>query len=198
MRAQQCISFTTAQLLVDVLRFVHVDYEVTRMQFNSFNNNERGAALVEFAMVATVFIMVLFGVIEFGRMFWTHNALRDAARRGVRYAAVRKNDSAGITAVKKMVVYGDPNANPASAAPLLPGLTTSNVNVEYQNYNGILLSSRATVSITGYNFQFSVPLIGGSMTMPAYRTSLPGESVGFVPCDVPTSNPLAPCAIIPN
>jgi Flp pilus assembly protein TadG len=168
------------------------------MYIKHFKNKERGAALFEFAIVATVFMTVLFGVIEFGRLFWTHNALRDAARRGVRYAAVRRNDSAGIAAVKKMVVYGDPNANPASATPLLPGLTTSNVNVEYQNYNGILLSSRATVSITNYNFNFSVPLIGGSMAMPPYRTSLPGESAGFVPCDVPTANPLASCAIVPN
>src|SRR3982750_2915756 len=85
--------------------------------------NERGAALVEFAIVATVFLSVMFGVIEFGRLFWTHNALRDAARRGVRYAAVRKNDSAGIQAVKNVVVYGNPSGG---TVPVVPGLTTSN------------------------------------------------------------------------
>jgi Flp pilus assembly protein TadG len=168
------------------------------MNKKHFENKERGAALVEFAIVATVFLSVLFGVVEFGRLFWTHNALRDAARRGVRYATIRKNDSAGIQAVKNMVVYGDPNANPATATPVVSGLTTGNVTVEYQNYNGLQLSARATVSITNYNFQFSVPLIGGTVAMPAYRTSLPGESVGYVPCDVPSANPLAPCSIIPN
>jgi Flp pilus assembly protein TadG len=143
-------------------------------------------------------MMVLFGVVEFGRLFWTHNALRDAARRGARYAAIRKNDAAGMQAVKNMVVFGDPNANPSTATPVVSGLTPSNVVLEYQNYNGVLLSSRTTVSITNYNFQFAVPLIGGSLSMPAYRTSLPGESVGFVPCDVPSATPLAPCNIIPN
>lgn len=162
------------------------------------NKNERGAALVEFAVVATVFLTVLFGVVEFGRFLWTHNALRDAARRGARYASIRKNDSAGIQAVKYMVVYGDPNANPSSATPVAPGLTTSNVVVEYVNYSGLQLSSRASVSITNYQFQFAVPLLGGTTTMPAYRTSLPGESVGFVPCDVGGGNPLAACNIIPN
>lgn len=168
------------------------------MKNQSFDNNERGAALMEFAIVATVFLTMLFAVVEFGRFLWTHNALTDAARRGARYATIRKNDAAGITAVKNMVVYGDPNANPVTAKPVAAGLTTSNVAVEYQNYNGVLLSSRATVSIVNYNFQFSVPLIGGSTPMSDYRTSLPGESVGFVPCDVPTANPLAPCAIIPT
>jgi Flp pilus assembly protein TadG len=157
--------------------------------------NERGAALFEFAIVSTVFLSVMFGVIEFGRLFWTHNALRDAARRGVRYAAVRKNDAAGIQAVKNVVVYGDPAGG---STPVVSGLSTSNVNVQYANYNGLQLSSRASVSITGYQFQFSVPLLGGTMNMPAYRTSLPGESAGQVPCDVPSGNPLAPCNIIPN
>lgn len=165
------------------------------MKRNFNKKNERGAALVEFAIVATVFITVMFGVLEFGRLFWTHNALRDAARKGVRYAAVRKNDAAGIQAVKNMVVYGDPNGG---VQPIVPGLTTGNVSIQYQNYNGLQLSSRASVSITGYQFQFSIPLLGGTLNMPAYRTSLPGESVGFVPCDVPAANPLSPCSIIPN
>lgn len=160
--------------------------------------SERGATLVEFAIAATVFLTVLFGVIEFGRLYFTHNALRDAARRGTRYATIRKNDAAGIAAVKKMVVYGDPNANPSTAIPVAPGLTTGNVAVQYQNYNGILLSSRATVTITNYRFQFYIPMLGSQISMPDYRTSLPGESVGFVPCDISSGTPAAPCNIIPN
>jgi Flp pilus assembly protein TadG len=166
------------------------------MNHNKSSNKQRGAALFEFAIVATVFLTMIFGVIEFGRFFWTHNALRDAARKGARYATIRKNDSAGIQAVKYMVVYGDPNANPATATPVVPGLTTSNVAVEYQNYSGVLLGSRTSVSIVNYQFQFALPFVGATTTMPAYRTSLPGESVGFVPCDVP-GNPIAPCNIIP-
>jgi Flp pilus assembly protein TadG len=160
-----------------------------------FNRNEQGKTLVEFAIVGTVFLTVMFGIIECSRMFWTHNALRDAARRGVRYAAIRRNDAAGQQAVKNMVVYGNPAGG---TKPLVNGLTTSNVALEYVNYNGVQLSSRATVKIQNYKFNFSVPLIGGSITMPAYRTSLPGESVGYVPCDVPGPNPLGSCTIIPN
>ncbi len=167
------------------------------MTRNLARRTERGAALVEFAIVSTTFLLLLFGVVEFGRLFWAHNALKDAARRGTRYAIVRKNDAAGIQAVKNMVVYGDPNAG-GGAQPILPGLTTANVNVQYQNFNGVLLSSRATVSITNYKFQFAVPMIGNLLTMPAYRTSLPGESAGFVPCDIPSGTPAAPCNIIPN
>ena len=168
------------------------------MPYRFTKRGQRGASLLEFAIGATVFLTALFGIVEFGRLFWTHNALRDAARRGTRYATIRKNDSAGIQAVKNVVVYGDPNANPATATPLVPGLTTSKVAVDYQNYNGIQLGSRATVSITGYQFQFAVPLVGGGLTLPSYRTSLPGESAGYIPCDVGTGSATAPCNIIPN
>jgi Flp pilus assembly protein TadG len=165
------------------------------MRTNAYRKNEEGRTLLEFAITGTVFLMVLFGVIEFSRLYWTHNALRDAARRGVRYAAIRRNDTAGEQAVKNMVVYGNPNGG---TTPLVSGLTTSNVGLEYVNYNGVQLSSRATVKITNYKFKFSIPMIGATINMPAYRTSLPGESVGYVPCDLPATNPLASCNIIPN
>ncbi len=162
------------------------------------NKNQRGAALVEFALVAAVFLTVLFSIVEFGRLLWTHNALTDATRRGARYATLRKSDGAGVLAVQKMVVYGDPNANPGTATPIVSGLTTNDVAVTYANYNGIQLSSKATVSITNYQFRFSVPLIGSTLTLPAYQTSLPGESAGFVPCDIASGTPAVPCNIIPN
>jgi len=59
------------------------------------------------------------------------------------------------------------------------------------------LSARSIVTISYDQFQFSIPLRGGTQTLPAYRTSLPG-SIDYVPSDVPAGNPLAPCTIIPN
>jgi Flp pilus assembly protein TadG len=160
--------------------------------------NERGATLVEFAIVGSIFFAAMFGVLEFGRLLFTHNALRDATRRGARYAAVRKNDAAGIAAVKNVVVYGDPNANPATATPVAPGLTTSNVQVNYVNFNGIQLTASTSVNIINYQYKFFVPLIGTTLNMPAYRTAQTGESAGYVPCDIPSATPAAPCNIIPN
>ena len=54
---------------------------------------ERGASLVEFAIAATVFLTVVFAVVEFGRALWVHNALSDAARRGARYAVMNPASS---------------------------------------------------------------------------------------------------------
>lgn len=139
---------------------------------------ERGAALVEFAIGATVFLMVMFGVVEFGRCLWTHNALSDAARRGARYAV--NHPSSDSTAVKNVVVYGDPEGG---TKPLVDSLTTANVVVEYSNFG--LGEGTVSVRITNYQFQFSVPLIGSTINMPGYSTTLTGENIGYVPANIP-------------
>ena len=167
------------------------------------NKKERGASLLEFAIAASVFLTVVFGILECGRLLWTHNALKDAVRQGTRYATVRRKDAAGILAVQKMVVYGDPFANPGTATPVAVGLTTNDVLVQWNDMdpdNGIQLGDRATVSITNYKFKFAVPLIGGTLNMPNYKTSMPGEALGFVPCNNPLpGESLKPCiTIIPN
>ena len=136
-------------------------------------NNERGATLVEFSIAATVFLTVMFGVIEFGRALWTHNALTDAARKGARYAVVHTATDVGD--VKKVVVYGDTS----STNPILDNLTTANVEVTYSAFT--LDGGTVQVTIKDYDFNFVVPFIGTKIRMPKYTTTLTGESVGTVP-----------------
>ena len=47
---------------------------------------ERGSTLVEFTIGALVFLTAIFGVLEFSRLLFTHNALSDSVRRAARYA----------------------------------------------------------------------------------------------------------------
>ena len=137
-------------------------------------NDQRGSTLVEFAIGATVFLMVMFAVIEFGRALWVHNALSDAARRGARYAVT--HSSADVEAVKNVVVYDDPAGG---TKPVVDSLTTSNVDVSYSNFG--LSGGTATVRITSYQFQFVFPVVSTSIQMPAYATTLTAESAGLLP-----------------
>jgi Flp pilus assembly protein TadG len=138
---------------------------------------ERGSTLVEFAIAATVFLTVMFAVLEFGRALWVHNALSDAARRGARYAVV--HPSSDSAAVKNVVVYGDPAGG---SNPLVSNLTTSNVNVAYSGFG--LSEGTVTVSITNYQFQFVIPMVSTSIQMPSSRTTLTGESAGLIPANL--------------
>jgi Flp pilus assembly protein TadG len=132
---------------------------------------------VEFAIGATVFLTILFAVLEFGRALWVHNALADAARRGARYAVVHPESDAA--SVRNIVVYGDAAGG---STPLVDNLTTSNVNVNYSGFG--LNGGTATVSITSYQFQFVLPLVSTSITMPNYSTTLTAESAGLIPANL--------------
>lgn len=139
--------------------------------------SERGSTLVEFAIGATVFLTVMFAVLEFGRALWVHNALADAARRGARYAVI--HPSTDYAAVKNVVVYGDPAGG---SSPVVDNLTTSNVNIAYSGFG--LNDGSATVSITNYQFQFVLPLLSTSIQMPSYSTTLTAESAGLIPANL--------------
>lgn len=47
-----------------------------------------GAAIIEFALVAPMFLALVFGTIEYGRLLWTQQALQQAAIAGARCMAI--------------------------------------------------------------------------------------------------------------
>lgn len=143
-------------------------------RIKTFKKDEKGSTLVEYAIGASVIIMAVFGVLEFGRALWVHNALCDAARRGARYAVLHQ---LGDPAVKNVVVYDNPDGG---TQPLLPDMTTDNVTVTYSDDFSVN-SGTATVTITGYDFKFVLPFLPVKITMPAYSTTLTGECAGIMP-----------------
>src|SRR5437879_12409267 len=114
--------------------------------------SRRGSALLEFAIAASVLVPLFTGTFQFGYTLYVYNNLQSAVRGGARYASMRSYDSATATpssgfstAVKNMVVYGNPDG---SGQPVSRGLTASNVQIK-QNMHGAAPDS-ITVQITGY------------------------------------------------
>lgn len=52
-------------------------------------HGERGATLVESAIVVSVFFLIIFGIVDFGRAIYTYHMVDNAARLGARFAMVR-------------------------------------------------------------------------------------------------------------
>ena len=70
--------------------------------------NDHGQSVVEFALVLPVFALILFGVIEFGRLWMTVNVLTGAAREGARVAAISGSDfSKGRAAAQNALHAGN-------------------------------------------------------------------------------------------
>jgi Flp pilus assembly protein TadG len=80
---------------------------------------ERGAAAVEFALVLPLLLLVIGGVVDFGRALYTEIILTNAVREGARAAVM---STATLTQVKDRVVAGAPGF---SAADLTVGMPLS-------------------------------------------------------------------------
>jgi Flp pilus assembly protein TadG len=60
--------------------------------------NRRGAAVVEFAVVSPVFFLLVFGMIEYGRLVMVQQLLTNAAREGARVGVLDNSTAAEVTA----------------------------------------------------------------------------------------------------
>jgi Flp pilus assembly protein TadG len=88
-----------------------------RVRWNRKERTERGASALEFALVAPILILLLFGIVTFGLLFAQDLALSNAARQAARFAAV-----AGHTCDQVKLEAQD-------AAPLIDDLALDDITV---------------------------------------------------------------------
>ncbi len=77
---------------------------------------ERGQALIEFAFVMPLLVLILMGVFDLGGAVYAFNVMASAAREGARYGIFNPSDSNGIQQQAK--------ANTAALDPNLISVTT--------------------------------------------------------------------------
>lgn len=98
--------------------------------------------MVEFAIILPILIIVVFGIIEFGRAYNTKITLTHAAREGVREYALTQNSGNGQTAAE----------NAATGLDIL-SLTYSNTPCTVGNPTTVTLN---------YPFQLAIPFFSSS------------------------------------
>jgi Flp pilus assembly protein TadG len=95
--------------------------------------------MVEFALVAPMFFLLILGTIELGRLMWVDHSLANATREGARFAMVRGSKSAmpaTDTEVQEVVEDRAPGITSALSVSTTglggePG-TSLSVNTRYQ------------------------------------------------------------------
>lgn len=146
---------------------------------------------MEFAIVAAVMFMLLFGVIEFGRALFVANALSEGTRRGARMAAVCP---VGDPRPAQATILADANG----ASLIAPDLTTDNVVIAYLDAAGTAVANPGAnlaairyvrTSIVNYQQQMLIPFVTPSFLMPSFVATLPAESLGYAP----TPQAFLPC-----
>jgi len=144
---------------------------------------QRGAAMVEFALVLIPLLVLAFGVVEFGRAIYHYDKVVKSVRSASRWVATHDpsntaNFSTAATQARCLAVYGKTTCQ-VSDTPLAPGLATSHVkicsrasvaecpdlqNADVQNVStgvGTGTVQLVVVRIDGYQFNFlGLPLTG--------------------------------------
>lgn len=147
----------------------------------------RGAYTVEFAIVGLLVFTLLFGVVEMGRLYFTVNALDEAVRRGTRLAAVC--DVSDPVILRRAIFNA---ASDAGTSQLIGSLATTNLTLRYLDANGALVANptdtsgsngfRAIryvqLSLQNFVFNLFIPGFGVPITLPAFKATLPRESLG--------------------
>lgn len=86
-------------------------------------NGERGASAVEFAIVASLLFILLFGTVQFGMAFNRAQGLEAAAREGARAASVGGTYSEIATRVRAAQSMFDPTDVNVTTSPASSGRT---------------------------------------------------------------------------
>lgn len=93
----------------------------------------RGQSLVEFAVIIVIFLVFLFGILDWGITLWIHQTIAERTAEAARYAAVRGE------------AYADGTVSPAVANIILCG-TTAGCGSGFMG----LTADKITVTKTAY------------------------------------------------
>lgn len=122
----------------------------------------RGAVAIEFALGLPIFLAMIYGVFEFGRIFWTQNTMEFAVEEAARFVMVNPNasDTQIVMIVQDKAV----------------GLDAARINVDIVfEQSGV---DNSFVNITGtYNYAPMIPLVlpttgGGSLDFTAFEMDI--------------------------
>lgn len=130
-----------------------------------------GATIVEFAIVLTLLLTLVFGLLDLGRALFTWNSAVDAVRRGARTAAIMEiGDEASILAQMQLV---------------FPAIDAGSVSIQYSpdgHFPGAACV-RGTcrfvnVGITSYAFHPIIFFLPETIAMPGFSATYPVEALG--------------------
>lgn len=129
---------------------------------------DRGAAIVEFGIVAPLLLVLLFGVVEFGLMFGNKLDISQGAKEGARLASVNFQETSGTTGAaqtteivsatcQRMQVAANTSVTiDTSAGTAVGDLVIFTVESPYQPVTGAFdpwLSSRTLTSVVNVRLE---------------------------------------------
>ena len=163
----------------DLRQFSTGYFSITRRSSNVLRCDE-GSNIVEMAVVSSVLLAMLFGIVEISLALYTYNYVSDAAREGTRYAIVRGSScsvltNCNVTAaevqtyVQNLGYPGMKSANTTVTTTWYSPSTTTPVTWILCGTPCEAPGNAVKVNVT-YSFQLSIPFVPRS-TLSLHSTS---------------------------
>ena len=138
------------------MKTLHMD---AKAKLPANQGRERAQGMVEFALMLPLLLVLVFGIIEFGRLLFYYSAVTTATREAARFgsAAEHYNDCTGIKDAAKRLGG-------------LVGVQDTNISIYYDNGHGtvvsascppggVTLGNRVIVEVKDVQFRPAVPLV---------------------------------------
>jgi len=132
---------------------------VQRMKLQKNNKDsqgEKGQSLVELAVSLVILLLLVGGIVDLGRAFFTSMSLRDAVQEGALYGSI---DPTNTTAIKNHVL---------STSSMIPDMIGLN-DITIEIINAPCTGNRIKVTAVYSDFPITMPFMGvvlGGQTIP--------------------------------
>ena len=110
---------------------------------------QKGTAIVEFALILPLLLLLTMITTEFGRAIYQYNTIVKSLRQATRYLSLQTPNTK-TTEAKNLVVFGN---IAGTGTALVPGLTVAKVATPtWQLVGSDPLINTVTITVTGYKF----------------------------------------------
>jgi Flp pilus assembly protein TadG len=123
---------------------------------NKDSQGEKGQSLVELAVSLVILLLLVGGIVDLGRAFFTSMSLRDAVQEGALYGSI---DPTNTTAIKNHVL---------STSSMIPDMIGLN-DITIEIINAPCTGNRIKVTAVYSDFPITMPFMGvvlGGQTIP--------------------------------
>ena len=157
------------------------------VSFKNLRRHSRGTTIVEFSLVASTLLLMLFIVIDLSRLIYLRMTFEEGVRRAARLATV--------------CPIGDPLPalaarfeDPASTGVSIAGASAANVSISYLNASGQVITNLAQnyadirsvrVSLQNIQIPLLIPFLSGIFAPDTISATAIAESLGVNPTGAP-------------
>jgi Flp pilus assembly protein TadG len=150
----------------------------------SFGSDDDGGPLVEFTVLAPLFFVILFGIVEWGSMFYLQNSMVNAAREGARTAAVQGGTMANASNAACKWLGGSGQTFTITSTDKCTASQDVSVQVSLSRANASLLNMFFTMdSSGGLSISTWGGTLGASVTMRKENTCSGTQAANTCSCN---------------